>query len=231
MVVHSYLCYPSLYADVNVGGTTRLLNHAVHHEIENFILASSSSVYGKRESIPFKETDPIEKPQSPYAATKRAQELIAYSYHSLYNTPVTCLRFFTVYGPRGRPDMAAYKFIHRITNGQSIQQYGDGQSTRDYTFVSDIVQGIIAASMYETEFDIFNLGGGSKTSLKVFIQLIEDTVGKEAMIDVMPDQPGDLHDTLADISKARKILNYKPIVSLSKGIEKTVEWYQELHSN
>jgi UDP-glucuronate 4-epimerase len=217
----------SLYMDVNVTGTTRVLERSMKGGVDNFILASSSSVYGARQNAPFNEEDLIRNICSPYAASKLATESIASVFHSLYNLPITCFRFFTVYGPRVRPDMAAFKFIDRISRGQVIQQYGDGSSSRDYTFVTDTVRCLIAAIKKPLDYEIINIGSGREITLTDFINTIEDILGKKAEIECLPKQPGDVPKTLADISKAQKIYGYTPSVSLYDGITKTIDWYNE----
>ena len=225
--VRNSVLKPIEYVDVNVGGTTALLDRAVKSDVTNFIIASSSSVYGNITQVPFRENYTLGSPESPYAVTKQAVEAMAYTYHSLYEIPITCLRFFTVYGPRGRPDMAPFKFIDSISKGIPIQQFGDGSSSRDYTYISDIVQGIIAATETPFEYEIINLGGSNPVFLRDFIKAVEDAVGKPALIEQLPNQPGDMFVTLADISKAEKLLGYLPKVSLKEGLEETVEWYNK----
>ena len=166
---------------------------------------------------------------SPYAASKKACELLAYTYHHLYGLNVAGLRFFTVYGPRGRPDMAPYKFIDRISRGMEIQQFGDGSSSRDYTYVSDIVDGIVRALDRPNGYEIYNLGKGSGTSLSDFIGLVQKYARKKAIIKILPDQPGDVPYTCADVRKAQRLLGYKAKVSFEEGIKRTVQWYNEVH--
>ena len=174
--------------------------------------------------MPFSETDPVDNPISPYAATKRAGELMCHTYHHLYRLNISCLRFFTVYGPRGRPDMAPYMFTKAISEGKEITMYGDGTTKRDYTFITDIVSGILSAADRNCPFEIFNLGNSKTVLLKDLIAAIEDAVGKKAKIRKMPIQPGDVTITYADISKSGKILGYSPKVSIEEGIEKLAEW-------
>ena len=225
--VRNSMVNPEIYTSVNVGGTGVLLEVSIKHGIDNFILASSSSVYGERKNVPFRETDFTDTPSSIYAATKKAAEILAHSYHSLYGTPIACLRFFTVYGPRGRPDQAPMKFIHRISNDITIQQYGDGSSSRDYTYVSDIVNGITNAMKASYEFDIFNLGNSVPIKLVDFIKAIENQVGKSARIEKLPSQPGDVSQTLADIEKSKRIIGYNPKISFEEGLKRTIEWYRK----
>jgi UDP-glucuronate 4-epimerase len=217
---------PNEYVDVNIGGLSNIIQCAAKKKVENFVFASSSSVYGNRTKVPFKEDDTTDFPYSPYAATKKAGEALLHAFHSLYKIPTTCLRFFTVYGPRGRPDMATFKFIDRIYKGLAIQQYGDGSSA--YTFVLDIVEGIMVALDKPQEFEIYNLGGSSPIKLSDYIRNIENVVGKEAYIEKLENQAGDVTLTYADISKAKRDLNYSPSYSIEKGLEETFEWYQTI---
>lgn len=218
---------PQIYIHSNIRGTTNLLELSHKFGVENFVFASSSSVYGGSSSTYFSEEENVDNPVSPYAASKKACELLAYTYHHLYNINVTGLRFFTVYGPRGRPDMAPFKFIDRVSRGLELQQFGNGTSSRDYTYISDIVDGIIRALDRPHPYEIFNLGKGAGTSLKDFIDLVQKYVGKKANIKVMPDQPGDVPYTCADVSKAYRLLGYRAQVPFEEGIKKTVAWYNE----
>ncbi len=220
---------PAIYQSVNIGGTYLLYELAKKHGIKKIILASSSSVYGNREQVPFKETERVDTPASVYAATKKATEEIAYTYYHLFGLRSICLRFFTVYGERGRPDMAPWKFVQRILRGDSIDQYGDGRSIRDYTYIKDIVSGILLSldKIDNIDYEIVNLGGGSSTSLSDFISLIENITGKRARINQLPDQPGDVRKTKADISKARNLLGYDPKTELAAGMEKFIAWYRK----
>lgn len=219
---------PDEYIDVNIRGLSNVIQSAVKNKVKNFIFASSSSVYGNRSKVPFREDDTTDFPYSPYAATKKAGEALLYSFHSLYKIPTTCLRFFTVYGPRGRPDMATFKFIDKIYKGLTIQQYGDGSSARDYTFVLDIVDGIMAALAKPQEFEIYNLGGSSPVKLSDYIRKIENIVGKDAIIENLENQAGDVSLTYADISKAKRELDYSPSYTIEKGLKATFEWYQTI---
>jgi len=216
---------PFVYIHSNVNATTHLMELAHKHGIENFVFASSSSVYGGSKSTFFSEDEVVDHPVSPYAATKKTCELLAYTYHHLYNLKVTGLRFFTVYGPRGRPDMAPFKFTDRIYRGVEMQQFGDGSSSRDYTYISDIVDGTVRAIDRPYDYQIFNLGKGAGTSLKKFINLVQENVGKKAIIRVLPDQPGDVPYTCADVAKAKHLLGYKSKVTFEDGIKRTVDWY------
>ena len=210
-------------------GTTHLLELSHKFGVKNFTYASSSSVYGGSKSTFFSEEEAVDHPVSAYAATKKACELLAYTYHHLYNLNVTGLRFFTVYGPRGRPDMAPFKFIDRVSRGVQIQQFGDGSSSRDYTYISDIVDGVIRSLDRPYPYLVCNLGKGSGTSLKEFIGLVEKHTGKKANIKVMPDQPGDVPYTCADTSRARRLLGYRATVKFEEGIKRTVQWYNKAH--
>jgi UDP-glucuronate 4-epimerase len=218
---------PLIYVHSNVRGTTTLLDIARKHNCKHFVYASSSSVYGGSNNAVFRETDIVDAPVSPYAATKKACELLAATYNHLYKMPTAGLRFFTVYGPRGRPDMAPYKFIHRIFSGITIDQYGDGSSERDYTYIDDIVSGVIGALDNPLGCQVYNLGNGRPISLKRFISIAADCAGKKAKINVMPMQPGDVPRTCANIDKAKKLIGYKPRVSFEEGMKRTAQWYKE----
>jgi UDP-glucuronate 4-epimerase len=217
---------PYIYIHSNIEGTTRLMELSAKFGVENFVFASSSSIYGGSTSTFFSEEESVDNPVSPYAATKKACELLAYTYHHLYKINVTGLRFFTVYGPRGRPDMAPFKFIDRVSRGMEIQKFGDGSSSSDYTYIEDIVDGVVRAIDRPYGYQIFNIGKGSGTSLNDFIDLVQKHVGKPARIQELPDQPGDVPYTCADVSKAERLLGYSSIVPFEEGIRRTVEWYQ-----
>jgi UDP-glucuronate 4-epimerase len=221
---------PYVYIHSNIRGTTHLMELSHKFGVKNFVFASSSSVYGGSKSTFFSEEEAVDRPVSPYAASKKACELLGYTYHHLYNLNVTGLRFFTVYGPRGRPDMAPFKFIDRVSRGLEIQQFGDGSSSRDYTYISDIVSGIVSAVDRPYPYQIFNLGKGDGTSLKDFINIVQEQVGKKANIKVMPDQPGDVPYTCADVSKAQRLLSYKAKVPFEEGISRTAKWYKSAYS-
>ena len=224
--VRASINQPLLYNKVNVGGTLHLLELAKKLGIKQFIFGSSSSVYGNNTPAPFREDAPCDQPISPYAATKRAAELLCHTYHKLYNIPMTVLRFFTVYGPRNRPDMAAFKFIDAVANGKPIETYGSGTS-RDYTYIDDIINGIMAAlNLANPRFNIINLGNSSPIPLKKFIAAIESTVGKKAILSSKPIPPGDVNITYADISLAKKLLNWQPETSLQEGLYRLWEWYK-----
>ena len=197
---------PFVYIHSNIQGTTLLMEMGHRYNVKNFVFASSSSVYGGSSSTFFSEDENVDYPISPYAASKKTCELLAYTYHHLYKLNVSALRFFTVYGPRGRPDMAPFKFIDRVSRGLELQQFGDGSSSRDYTYISDIVDGIVRAIDRPHPYEVFNLGKGSGTSLKDFIHLVQKHSGKNAVVKVMPNQPGDVPYTCADVSKAYSLL-------------------------
>jgi len=218
---------PLLYEKVNVRGTNNLLDLCKDHGIDKFIFASSSSVYGANKKIPFSEEDSVDRPISPYAATKKAGELISYTYHHLYHISITCLRFFTVYGPRQRPDMAIHKFAHLINQGKPIPMFGDGSSRRDYTFISDIVQGVLRSIERCSGYHIYNLGESKTIELAKLIKLLENALRKKAIINHLPQQPGDVPITYADVSLAQRELDYNPQVGIEEGIEKFVHWFKE----
>ena len=218
---------PLLYEEVNLRGTMHLLE--LSKNVENFIFASSSSVYGNNKKIPFSEGDNVDKAISPYAATKKAGEVMCHVYHHLYNIPISCLRFFTVYGPSGRPDMATYKFTKWIDEEKELLRFGDGRSKRDYTYVDDIIDGVVSALDKQFEYEVFNLGNSHPIELNYFISVIEEELGKRAKITKLPTQPGDVSITYADIGKSRKMLNFQPKVSIEDGIAKFVRWYKKLN--
>ena len=217
---------PQLYIDTNITGTHHLLEAAHQNGIGRFLFASSSSVYGLAKKVPFSEDLPLPQTLSPYAATKISGEHLCGNYAHLYGMKVVCLRFFTVYGPGQRPDLAIHKFTDAIHRGQSIPQYGDGSTRRDYTYIDDIVQGVTGALRYEgPAFDIFNLGENQTTTLSELILEIEKALGKKAIIERLPEQQGDMPLTAADITKARQLLGYNPQTQIRDGIPKFVEWY------
>lgn len=218
---------PLLYEEVNCRGTLNLLELSRIYKVKQFIFGSSSSVYGNNKKIPFSEDDPVNEPISPYAATKRAGELYCYNYHHLYEIPIACLRFFTVYGPRQRPDLAIRKFTEIIDHNQQIPVYGDGTTQRDYTFFSDIIDGVVSTLKKQFDFEIINLGNSTPIQLARLIELIEQELGKKAKIKRLPEQPGDVHRTYADIRKAERFLQYRPKVSIEQGIRLFVAWYKE----
>jgi UDP-glucuronate 4-epimerase len=222
---------PLLYAKANILGTMSMLEYSREYNVTNVVISSSSSVYGESESTYFSEAEDVNKPVSPYAATKRSGELLSFTYHKLYDLKITNLRFFTVYGPRGRPDMAPCKFISQVIRGDVIEQYGDGMTSRDYTYIEDIVDGVIRAIDRPYPYEIINLGKGSGTKLNEFILLVERHVGKNAKIKLMPAQPGDVPFTNADISKAKMLLGYASKVSIEEGVRRTVSWFKSSQSN
>ena len=234
--VRNSLKNPALYADVNVMGTTYLLDLAVKYKIKNFLYASSSSVYGNNQKLPFSETDPVDTPISPYAATKKATELLAHVYSHIHGLPTTGLRFFTVYGPWGRPDMALFDFTRAIFAGETIKVYNHGNMTRNFTYIDDIVSGVITClDVYPDAQSgradvplarIMNIGGDREEKLTRFIEVIEKNVGKVAKKQMLPIQPGDVPSTVADIKKLRK-LGWKPTTRIDLGIKNFVEWYKD----
>jgi len=218
--------FPRLYYDTNVLGTLLLLEAARVTGVERFIFASSSSVYGASKTVPFSEDQHLTQTISPYGATKIGGEFLCSTYSHLYQMRVVALRYFTVYGPRQRPDLAIHQFTRRIYAGQPIDQFGDGSTQRDYTYIDDIIQGTMAAFDYDGPmYDMFNLGESQTIQLKELISAIENALGKKAKINELPEQPGDMPRTYADISKARKLLGYNPTTKLSEGLPKFVEWY------
>lgn len=224
--VHPSIEQPELYHDVNVGGTVNLLSLARDFGVRKFIFISSSSIYGATARVPFAEDHVEMRPISPYAATKLAGELICYTYSHLFHLPVVCLRVFTVYGPRQRPDLAIHKFAALMEAGKPIPVFGDGSASRDYTFVDDIVGGILAAADYETEFDVFNLGNAHPVKLMELIRELERALGKPAILSFLPPQAGDVPITWADIGKARRLLGYEPRVALPEGVARFVTWFR-----
>jgi UDP-glucuronate 4-epimerase len=217
---------PALYQRVNVEGTVNVLEAARNHGVGKIIIASSSSVYGVNSKVPFSEGDPIFQPISPYAASKLACEALGHVYHHIYGLDVVMLRFFTVYGPRQRPDLAIHKFARLIEAGKPIPVFGDGSTARDYTYVTDTVDGVMACIGQEFGFEIFNLGESQTVKLSCLIELLEQALGKKAIIDRKPPQPGDVPITYADIAKARSRLNYNPRVKVEEGILLFVEWFR-----
>lgn len=220
---------PELYLATNINGTFNLLEASRRHGCGRFVFASSSSVYGINKKVPFAETDLIVNTISPYAMTKMAGEQLCSNYTNLYGIRTVCLRFFTVYGPRQRPDLAISKFTKLIDEGKPVPRYGDGSTARDYTYIEDIVDGILASSRYEGEmFEIFNLGGSQTTKLSELITAVERALGKTAEIENLPLQPGDVPLTYADVSKAKALLGYAPHTPVSDGVPKFVAWYREM---
>ena len=217
---------PALYQRVNVEGTVNILEAARKTGVKKITIASSSSVYGVNAKVPFSESDPIFSAVSPYAASKLACEALGHVYHHIYKMDVAMLRFFTVYGPRQRPDLAIHKFTKLIDAGKPIPVFGDGSTARDHTFITDILEGILACTRKEFGFEIFNLGESQTVKLSELIALIENALGKKAIIDRQPLQPGDVPLTFADISKAQRMLGYSPKVKVEKGIPMFVEWFR-----
>ena len=231
--VRPSIANPRLYFSTNMDGTLNLLEACRHHGVKFFVFASSSSVYGVNKKVPFAETDPIERTISPYAATKLAGEQMCSNYSHLFGLRCACLRFFTVYGPRQRPDLAISKFTSALLADRPIDRYGDGSTARDYTYVDDIVRGILAAAIYteQSPFEIFNLGGAATTTLNELIGLVESAVGKKAVIQNLPDQPGDVPKTYADVAKAEKLLGYRPMTPIREGITKYTEWQRGMNAS
>ena len=217
---------PVLYEEVNIRGTVNLLEAIRLNNVDKFIFASSSSVYGNCKNIPFSEDEKLDSPISPYAATKKAGELLCHTYHYLYGMSITCLRFFTVYGPRQRPEMAIHKFIQLIDKGKNISVFGDGTSKRDYTYITDIIDGVMKAVENCEGYEIYNLGESKTVELRELIGVIESNLNKKADIEQLPEQSGDMHVTYADISKAKKELGYDPKVRIDAGVKMFVEWYK-----
>jgi len=229
--VRPSIASPGRYWNVNVNGTLHLLHECRERGVKRIIFASSSSVYGMDSDVPFSEFDPCSRPMSPYAATKRAGELMAFNHHHLYGAAVTCLRFFTVYGPRQRPDLAIHKFTRLIDAGRPIELFGDGTTSRDYTWIDDILDGVVAAIDQQTRdprpaYRIYNLGGSRPTTLRELVDRISSALGKQAVITWQPEQPGDMKHTLADIDLAETDLGYSPKVSIDKGIPRFVDWWR-----
>ena len=218
---------PKLYLDVNLGGTLNLLEAARHHGQPLFVFASTSSVYGRTKVIPFIESDRADRPLAPYPASKRAAELIGHSYFHLFGQNFTALRFFTVYGRRGRPDMMAYKVLDNIFKGAEVPLYNNGQMHRDWTFVDDIVQGILAASDRPLGYEVINLGRGKPTLLADFVRLIEDHAGKRSNLSDMPMPDADIEYTYASIDRAKELLGYEPTVTVEQGVKRFWDWYRE----
>ena len=225
--VRPSLKQPGLYEQINVQGTLNVLEMAQRYGAGKVLFASSSSVYGEVNSQPSKESDPVDRPQSVYAATKRAGELMAATYHELYDISVGCLRLFTVYGPRQRPEMAVHKFVRLIEGGEDVPLYGDGSSERDYTYIDDIIDGIVAALKVTFGFEIFNLGNSRPIPLERLVQIIEEHLSRRARRRSLPRQVGDVQRTCAQIEKARRMLGYQPRVPIEEGVALFVRWYRE----
>jgi UDP-glucuronate 4-epimerase len=227
--VRPSLTQPVLYEEVNCVATLHLLEAAVAHGRPRFVFASSSSVYGVNSKLPFSEEDPIERPVSPYAATKRAGELHVFTTHHLHGLPAVCLRFFTVYGPRQRPEMAIARFIRCLETDRPIPFFGDGGSRRDYTYIDDILDGIEAALDRPLDFDIVNLGGAHPVTLSDLVRLLERATDRTAKLDRQPDQPGDVPVTYAATEKAERVLGFRARVPLEEGLRRTIAWYRSHH--
>jgi len=225
--VRPSIAEPVLYADVNLRGTAVLLEACRRSGVKRFVFGSSSSVYGNQNKVPFSEDDPVANPVSPYAATKAAGELLCYAQHHIHGFDVTCLRFFTVYGPRQRPEMAIHKFAREILDGRPLPRFGDGSSERDYTYVDDIIEGVVRAMDRPAGFRIYNLGESRRVPLATLIALLEKEIGAPAKIQALPDQPGDVRTTWADIARARADLEYDPKVPIEEGIRRFVAWLSE----
>lgn len=218
---------PQLYDEVNCVGTLNILEAVKGAGLKNFVFASSSSVYGIASKLPFSEDDPISTPVSPYASTKRAGELFCFNYSHLYKLPVTCLRFFTVYGERGRPEMAVARFTRLIDEGREIQVFGDGTAKRDFTYIGDIIKGLLKAVYKNFPYEIINLGESRTVEVRRLISVIEEKLGKKAKIKYLPPAPGDVPVTYADVSKAKRLLGYEPGVPIEEGVERYVRWFIE----
>ena len=216
---------PVLYNEVNLLGTLNILEACRSAEVPRLVFASSSSVYGNNEKIPFHEDDPVDHPISPYASTKKSGELMVHTYHHLFGIGAVCLRFFTVYGPRQRPEMAIHLFTDRIFRGEAVDMYGEGDSERDYTYIDDIIDGIMACLEREFDYQVINLGRSDTVKLSELISMIEERLKKKAEINRLPMQPGDVNRTYADINRARELLGFEPKVSISEGLDKFVAWY------
>lgn len=223
--VRSSIADPEGYMDCNVRGTLRVLQAAVRHDVGTFIFGSSSSVYGASNTVPFSEEQPTDRPLSPYAASKIAAEALCHTWHHLYSLSVICLRFFTVYGPRQRPDLAINRFVRLMRAGEAVPQYGDGSSLRDYTYVADIVRGVVAALELPADYEVINLGGDAPVSLAELIRLVAEALGVEPRVEVLPEQPGDVPCTWADISKAQRLLGWRPEWSLREGLREFIRWW------
>jgi UDP-glucuronate 4-epimerase len=221
---------PALYTDVNINGTVALLEIARQRGVPRFVFASSSSVYGNNRKVPFSEEDNVDFPISPYAATKKAGELICHTYHHLYGLAVNCLRFFTVYGPRQRPDLAIHKFARLIEDGKPIPVYGDGTMMRDFTYIEDILNGVTAAIDRCAGYEIYNLGESQPIGLSDLIEELEHALGKKAIRQYLPVQPGDVDRTYADVTKAEAHLGYKPSTDIRTGLARFVEWFRSEHN-
>jgi UDP-glucuronate 4-epimerase len=218
---------PELYTSVNLVGTTCLLEACRRHGVERFVFGSSSSVYGNNSKVPFAEEDPVDRPISPYAATKKAGEVLCHAHHHLFGLKVACLRFFTVYGPRQRPEMAIHHFTRSISEGEAIQRFGDGKSARDYTYIDDIVEGILASMGHLDGYHIWNLGGSRTVTLARLIEMISGRLGVEAVVEEKPMQPGDVDRTWADTTRSRRELQWEPRIGIEEGLDRFLSWYRQ----
>lgn len=223
--VRPSLQQPSLYFEVNIGGTVNILELARTFGVQKVLFASSSSVYGQNQKVPFHEDDRVDHPVSPYGASKRAGEIACSTYHHLYGISISCIRFFTVYGPRQRPEMAIHKFVRQVAGGEEVPLYGDGHSFRDYTYISDAVDGVLRMIRHSGGFRVYNIGESRTVELCHLVRLIEKLLGKKAKIRMLPVQPGDVPRTFADITRAKEELGYSPKVSIEEGLEIFIDWY------
>ncbi len=226
---------PEAYIDANFKGTNNILELLKNRELNKLVFASSSSVYGNCKNIPFQENEPLDKPISPYAFSKRSCEMMNYTYHHLYNIDIVNLRFFTVFGPRQRPDLAIHKFITKIFNGEAIHMFGNGTSARDYTYIDDIVKGVIDSMHYvsktDNTFEVMNLGNNIPVQLDELIKIVEKVVGKKALVKQLPMQAGDVEITCASIEKAKELISYQPKVTVEKGIQNSFDWLKSSFKN
>ncbi len=218
---------PHLYEEVNCLGTLNIMEAVKKRGVENLVFASSSSVYGLNSKVPFSEDDPITAPASPYAATKRAGELMLHTYAHVYGVPITCLRFFTVYGERGRPDMAVAKFTRLVWEGRKVPVYGDGTQKRDFTYIGDILKGLVRSVYTPFRYEIINLGGSHPVELKRLVAIIEEKLGRKADTEYLPAVKGDVPQTFASVERAKRLLGYSPQVGLEEGVERYVKWFVE----
>lgn len=226
--VRPSIAEPLLYTDINISGTTLLLDLAKKYNVPKFIFASSSSVYGNNEKVPFSEEDNVDFPISPYAATKKAGELICHTYQHLYSINITCLRFFTVYGPRQRPDLAIHKFARLIEQQKPIPIYGNGTMMRDFTYIDDIIDGVVSSINKCSGYNIYNLGESRPITVNDLVTKIEEAMGKKATKEYLPPQPGDVERTFADVTKAGEQLGYIPATTIEDGLAKFAEWFRQI---
>lgn len=222
---------PVLYTDVNINGTQTLLESMMESSVKKFVFASSSSVYGNNKKTPFSEDDIVDFQISPYGATKKMGEVMCYTYHHLSGIPTSCLRFFTVYGPRQRPEMAIHKFTRMIKNGEAIPFFGDGSTARDYTFIEDIINGILATITADDQFAIYNLGNSEPVKLDELVHVIGERVGVDPILDRQDLPTGDVQQTFADVSRAKSRLDYMPSISIDEGVDRFVDWYESMRDS